>query len=414
MTDPDAGADESKLQSSPPIDPGRFRQVLGQYPTGVVVIAAAPDEEPPVALTIGSFSSVSLNPPLIAFYPMKTSTSWPKIEKVGKFCVSILGADQESLCRTFASKASNKFENAPWRPAGTGSPIIENAVAWIDCELEAVHDAGDHLLVFGRVKELDLGSDQLPLLFFRGGYGRFTPLSLAAADRSMDRHLRLVDLIRPETEAVAQELDLECLISVRVGAELVVVASAGTNHSSPVPTRVGRRVPWVTPIGAPIAAWLDDHARQLWLKPLEGEPDEVAGWLANLASIRQRGYYVGLGDAAYAAFDAAIAERPVDLQSTQEEIDSAVAALRLRWERFDRFEAGTAYDEIHTISVPVFTADTETILLLSLNGFPEHRLEGEQISTISERLLATAKRATAALGGLWPEDQSANRDMPAR
>ena len=117
MTATPAGDERSTLNTVQPIDPGRFRQVLGQYPTGVVVISAAPDGEPPVALTIGSFSSVSLDPPLIAFYPMKTSTSWPKIQKVGKFCVSILGADQENLCRTFASKAPNKVENAPWRPA---------------------------------------------------------------------------------------------------------------------------------------------------------------------------------------------------------------------------------------------------------------------------------------------------------
>lgn len=403
MTEPQLGTEQMVLQNAPQIDPGRFRQVLGQYPTGVVVISAMPDEGTPVALTIGSFSSVSLDPPLIAFYPMKTSTSWPKIQKVGRFCVSILAADQESLCRTFASKAPNKFENVRWRPAGTGSPIIEDAVAWIDCELESVQDAGDHLLVFGRVKDLELESDQLPLLFFRGGYGRFTPLSLTTADYSMDKYLRLVDLIRAETEAVARELDLECLVSVRDGSELVVVSSAGTNRSSSVPTRVGRRVPWVTPIGAPIAAWLDDDARQQWLKPLAGEATEIEEWLTNLESIRQSGYYVAIGDAGFAAIEAVMAEQPVDLQSTREEVASAVAALRSRWERPSRFKVGEHYDEVNMISVPVFTADPATILLLSLNGFPDHRLDGERLRAIADRLVAAAKRASEALGGHWPE-----------
>ena len=115
------------------IDSGWFRTVLGQYPTGVCVVTAVHPEAGPAGMVIGSFTSVSLDPPMVAFFPDKSSTSWPKVERAGSFCVNILGADQESVCRRFAAKGGNKFSGQAYRPAGTGSPILEGCVAWIDC-----------------------------------------------------------------------------------------------------------------------------------------------------------------------------------------------------------------------------------------------------------------------------------------
>ena len=161
--------------SLPAFDGARFRQVLGHFATGVTVItAASPDG--PVGLAIGSFTSVSLDPPLVAFVPAKTSSSWPRIRDAGAFCVNVLGAEQEVLCRTFASKAQDKFMGVGWEPASTGAPRLTDALAWIDCTIEVVHDAGDHDICVGRVQELDVGDDTAgPLVFYRGGYGRFEP-----------------------------------------------------------------------------------------------------------------------------------------------------------------------------------------------------------------------------------------------
>lgn len=154
------------------IDPALFRQVLGHFATGVTVITAAPDSGP-VGLAVGSFASVSLDPPLVGFFPDKGSSSWPKIEATGAFCVNVLGEDQEHVCRRFASKDPDKFTGLGWAPAGSGSPLLEGVLAWIDCDIESVTDAGDHFFVLGRVRELAVGHDGGPLLFFRGGYGRF-------------------------------------------------------------------------------------------------------------------------------------------------------------------------------------------------------------------------------------------------
>lgn len=153
-------------------DSARFRQVLGHFTTGVTVITAAP-EAGPVGLAVGSFSSISLDPPLVGFFADKGSSSWPKIETTGVFCVNILGEHQEDVCRRFASKEPDKFAGLGWKPAGSGAPLLDDVIAWIDCDIDQVVDAGDHVLVMGKVRDLDVGHDGPPLLFFRGGYGRF-------------------------------------------------------------------------------------------------------------------------------------------------------------------------------------------------------------------------------------------------
>jgi flavin reductase (DIM6/NTAB) family NADH-FMN oxidoreductase RutF len=157
------------------IDGARFRQVLGHFATGVTVITAD-TADGPAGLAVGSFTSLSLEPPLVAFCPDKRSSSWPKIKEAGSFCVNILAEDQEALCRAFASKGRDKFRGVGWEPASTGSPRLTGVLAWIDCTIEAVHDGGDHEICVGRVKELDVGEDhEGPLVFYRGGYGRFEP-----------------------------------------------------------------------------------------------------------------------------------------------------------------------------------------------------------------------------------------------
>jgi flavin reductase (DIM6/NTAB) family NADH-FMN oxidoreductase RutF len=157
----------------PPFDSARYRQVLGHFPTGVTVITAAGDG-PPVGLAVGSFASVSLDPPLVGFFANRSSSSWPRIEESGAFCVNILAEDQEEVCRRFASKGDDKFKGLGWQPAGSGSPILAGVLAWIDCDIESVTDAGDHVCVLGRIREMDIGHEGGPLIFYRGGYGRFT------------------------------------------------------------------------------------------------------------------------------------------------------------------------------------------------------------------------------------------------
>jgi 3-hydroxy-9,10-secoandrosta-1,3,5(10)-triene-9,17-dione monooxygenase reductase component len=158
--------------ASSAVDGARFRRVLGHFPTGVTVVTARTDEGP-VGLSVGSFTSVSLHPPLVAFCAGDSSASYPRIEAAGYFCVNILAEDQEEIARVFADKGDDKFEGIGWRPSGvTGAPVINDVLAWIDCRIDAIHEAGDHWIVVGRVLDLEIGHEGGPLVFFRGGFGR--------------------------------------------------------------------------------------------------------------------------------------------------------------------------------------------------------------------------------------------------
>ena len=160
-------------------DTQQFRTVLGHFPTGVTIVSGVHDDQP-VGFTIGSFTSVSLDPPLVGFLPMKDSTTWEAMEQSGSFCVNVLSRDQADLCWKFAksdNEAAQLIEVA-WHAAPTGSPIIDRAVAWIDCDVEAVYEMGDHFFVLGRVVALEAdadhsGSGPFPLLFFKGTLGGF-------------------------------------------------------------------------------------------------------------------------------------------------------------------------------------------------------------------------------------------------
>ncbi|NMM83313.1 hypothetical protein B2J88_02900 [Rhodococcus sp. SRB_17] len=163
-------------------DPTIFRQVLGQYPTGVVLITALTTAGAPVAMTVGSFTSVSLDPPLVAFLPSRTSASWKELRASGEsFCVNVLAAEQEAVCRAVATRKSDKLGDIPWRTSDAGNPVVIGAIAHIDCTVEAIYEAGDHDIVIGLVHGLASQSDADPLLFFRGGYGSFAPISPAMA-----------------------------------------------------------------------------------------------------------------------------------------------------------------------------------------------------------------------------------------
>src|SRR5262249_35929904 len=116
---------------------------------------------------------VSLDPPLVLFCASKVSTTWPRIEAAGKFTVNILNEHQEDVCRVFATKGADRFSRIGWRPSANGSPVLHDALAYVDCTIRDQHDGGDHLVVIGDVQELGVLGDEGPLIFSRGGYGHF-------------------------------------------------------------------------------------------------------------------------------------------------------------------------------------------------------------------------------------------------
>ena len=153
------------------IDPKRFRSVLGHLPTGVTAITAY-GEDGPEGMAANAVTSVSLDPPLILFCPAKTSTTWPRIRAAGRFCVNVMADHHAEAARQLSLRGTDRFAGIELedRPAG---PAIADAVAWIECEIEAEHDAGDHTVVIARVLAVEARPEASALVFFRGRFGRF-------------------------------------------------------------------------------------------------------------------------------------------------------------------------------------------------------------------------------------------------
>jgi flavin reductase (DIM6/NTAB) family NADH-FMN oxidoreductase RutF len=148
-----------------------FRSVLGHLPTAVAIVAGLVDDKPR-GLSVGTFVPVSLVPPLVGFFVDRASTSWPAISPAEAFAVSILSAEQAELSKKFAAANTDKFAGVEWHAAPSGHPVIEGSVAWVDCTLESVTEAGDHVFVMARVLDLGVETGGTPLLHHRGGYRR--------------------------------------------------------------------------------------------------------------------------------------------------------------------------------------------------------------------------------------------------
>jgi len=146
-----------------------FKDAMSRFTTGVTIVSGL-EQGRPVGFTCQSFVSLSLDPPFVAVAPARTSTSWPRIARAGTFCVNVLSDHQRDLCEGFAVSGGDKFVGVDWYPAPmTGAPVIEGSLAWVDCQVELVHDAGDHELILGRVLDLGVGEGE-PLLFFRSRF----------------------------------------------------------------------------------------------------------------------------------------------------------------------------------------------------------------------------------------------------
>jgi len=150
-----------------------FRSTVGAFATGVTVVTTR-GEEHAYGMTANAFSSVSLDPPLVLVCVISPSDGAEHIQRNGCFAVNILHAEQEPMSRYFASRerprGRDAFREVPHRIGATGSPILEGAAAYLDCQLHATHPAGDHLIFIGEVLELGFEPDGEPLLFHGGRY----------------------------------------------------------------------------------------------------------------------------------------------------------------------------------------------------------------------------------------------------
>ncbi|MEV0104399.1 3-hydroxy-9,10-secoandrosta-1,3,5(10)-triene-9,17-dione monooxygenase reductase subunit [Nocardia sp. NPDC050789] len=163
----------------PVIDGRQFRNVLGQFCTGITVITTFDgegDERAPIGFACQSFAALSLDPPLVLFCPTKGSRSWAAIERNGSFAVNMLAEEQQPVCARFGSREPDKFGGIDWHTSELDLPVLDGALATIQCTVDNVLDGGDHYIVIGRVQALSESTDSgRPLLFYRGQYTAIEP-----------------------------------------------------------------------------------------------------------------------------------------------------------------------------------------------------------------------------------------------
>jgi len=165
--------------ASPRVDSRRFRDVLGHFASGVVVIAALENDRP-VGMTANSFASLSLDPPLVMFGAARSSRTWPRIARDGRFAVSILCAGQEELCWRFAARdVEERFADVAWHRSASGLPVVDDALGWLDCAVSVEYPGGDHGIVVAEVRDLGLAGGPshphpAPQIFYRGRLRRLT------------------------------------------------------------------------------------------------------------------------------------------------------------------------------------------------------------------------------------------------
>lgn len=157
------------------LDTPEFRRILGHWASGVAIVTTRTAEGRACGLTANAFTSLSLDPLMVLVCIEKNADTHDCVEQSGTFAVNILRSDCETLARRFAAwEVERKFEGLAHHAEQTGSPVLDDALAWVDCRLVAQHDGGDHTIFVGEVLAGD-AKEGTPLLYYRGGYGRFTP-----------------------------------------------------------------------------------------------------------------------------------------------------------------------------------------------------------------------------------------------
>lgn len=380
------------------IDPQLYRETLGHYPTGVALVTAIAEDGQPHGMIVGSFTSLSMDPPLVTFMPMRSSYTYTRIQSAKSFCVNVLAADQLDTCRQFASKAEHKFAGVEWEPTPSGAPRLKGAVSWIDCTFENELDGGDHVIVVGRITDLGVQRAVLPLLFFQGGYGRFSPVFLLSANAGLVTAALSSERMRDTFTDLARRLKVDVSILAESGRFAAYVATA--NESDPDP-RVGRRrrtasvgmqFPLIPPLGAVFRTDSSDDKVEEWLSRARGADSETrARMLRSLDRVRERGFSLSLRQDAETEAELGRGAREWGegdiTPSRMREL------LRLQSQALDHYEPDLVDDEdydVRAIVVPVPVPAGHVPLAIRMAN-PTDSVSGATVKQWGEELKACAR-----------------------
>lgn len=390
----------------PTIDARAFRDVMGHYPTGVVMVSALIDGNPH-GMVVGTFSSVSLEPPLISFMPMTTSASYAKLREADDLVISVLAQDQIDACRTLASKDPAKFDKVGWTPSATGAPMIDGAVAHIHCRLTEEVEAGDHFITLCAVDDLQVTRPTTPLLFFQGGYGGFSTTGMAAhVDEPLISAVRVAEAARPQLDALAERFGCSAAALVQVSDQDQTIGASSYAGDAEMDERIGVRIPLIPPLGEAAVAWNAEQS-EAWLARIFPRDEEVlALYRERLERVHKQGYAVSRVEAGDAAGYETLAEalREYGLGELMPARDRAV---RGTFAASGQFFGGSIDDNegpvnLTSVVVPVFdpTVDepTNSGLVLRLGNLPAEVSSAQALEWVEALQQAAAEVAETLRG----------------
>lgn len=373
---------------SPQVSARDYRRALGTYPTGVAVITAREEGGEPVGLVVGTFTSVSLEPRLVGFLPDRSSSSWPRIRKSGRFCVNVLNAEQEDVCRAFASKSPDRWERHVESETASG-PRLRGVTLFMECDIVEVLAAGDHDMVLGAVSAMHVrDTGAMPLLFIRGGYGAPSVPFVQAETSGLVVQLRMADVIRHDIEGLAASLDLECRVTARDGDRIVIVAAAGIGTGArPARTTVGTTLPFIAPLAPLFIATASPDDQERWMRAGQ----EVFGDAIRPVAERL------LADSASGVEEVSNRQLVGDLESLLEDERHEHHLTSTALEDLVRqFAEPTSDGAVSSMAVPVADPTGQVQLVLQLVGFSGSETAAE-LTTIRRHLQQTAASAASRL-----------------
>lgn len=276
------------------IDQKLFREVAGHYPTGVVVVTGRDESDEILAMVVGTFSSVSLDPPLVSFMPMKTSHTFARMQNCDSLCINILGGEQEDVVLKIAKRWKDKLDGIEWFPSPSGDPVLAESVAWIDARISATVEAGDHWIVLCGVSDMAVTNPVSPLIFLQGGYGSFVCSSLMGRmNNEILPAIHSVHSARDKVEELASKIGCEAVVYTAISSDEMVVVLSVCAPGVDRDAGLAQRIPISPPIGDSYIFALPAEDQDRWVAKLGGvEDDEREIHRARLDFVREQGYLV--------------------------------------------------------------------------------------------------------------------------
>ncbi len=288
------------------IDQQLFREVTGHYPTGVAVVTGRDADGDILALVVGTFSSVSLEPPLVSFMPMKTSRTFDRMKDCASLCINIVGGEQEREVLTIAQRWENKLDGIDWFASPSGDPVLADSIAWIDTRICETVEAGDHWIVLCAVEDMAVTNPVAPLIFFQGGYGSFVCTSLMARmDHEILPAIHAAHNARADVEALAARIGCAVSVFTAVSADEMASVLSATAPGVDREGNLAQRIPIVPPIGDTYLFDRPADEQERWIAKLRNcEEAEKNVHRDRLDFVREHGYLASFlpaeGQSAYA------------------------------------------------------------------------------------------------------------------